>query len=703
MPQAEAGDYQRPSRERRIRTSLAKVWHRPALAGTGRWLALSTLFALAAIVQTWPLVLHLRGEIVDWLYFPFDEWYYIWSLWWIKHSLIELHQSPYDTNFLLYPQGADLHLQLITVSGILSIPPQLVTGNLILSANLVALGSVVLSGLTMYALSYRITRNHVAAFVSGYIFAFCPFVLMHFTAHWNISATWPLPLLALFLVRFEETRRLREAVFAGICGAILTYNWVEYAVDGAVLVGLFVAFWLLTSLLSRSWTLAGRYCLGFAIIVFVWSAVASPILIPGLQEVSDEGIYPSGGDEYFSGDLLAFVTPSPLWGDGDHFIFPQGPHLSTGSEEGTAFLGFVPLLLAGLAFFGLRRKPRQVLFWTAVFLVFAILSLGPYLYIDQSKDFTLFGLSFSVPLPYQIYDKLPALSSRRIPARMIIIGIMALSVLAGIGFILLLSWVARHDKKMLLRAAAPLITAAVVGVTMYVGAGEYGLDEAAALRLGGALSFVSLAAVCLAVLVVPLRLGPAARGAYRPLVPLLALLIAGLVVFEYWNPPVHLAPLATPAVLSDIADEPGDFTVVDAPLGRRTGFTYTGHDFGGPLANYYQTLYAKRSFGGYVSRVKSEGFAWIHEQPGLRYLACPQCPELPAQDDLIPERVRSVFHDNRIRYVIVHKLDPRGFPMGWVGEREITGMDSYLRSVAGMTQIYSDNSLAVYRNPSVQG
>jgi hypothetical protein len=141
----------------------------------------------------------------------------LWNLWWVQHALVELHTNPFHTDLLYSPGGTDLYLHTLAfVSGLLSIPLQLATNNLVLSWNMLALLSFVISGLGMYALSYRVTGNHAAAVVSGYIFAFAPYILMRFPGHWHLSTTWPIPLFVLFLLRFQETGRLREAVGAGI-------------------------------------------------------------------------------------------------------------------------------------------------------------------------------------------------------------------------------------------------------------------------------------------------------------------------------------------------------------------------------------------------------------------------------------------------------------------------------------------------------
>ena len=50
---------------------------------------------------------------------------------------------------------------------------------------------------------------------------------------------------------------------------------------------------------------------------------------------------------------------------------------------------------------------------------------------------------------------------------------------------------------------------------------------------------------------------------------------------------------------------------------------------------------------------------------------------------------------------MLHKLDPRGQAIFWIGDFELTAMDAYLRDIVGMIPIYTDSAMTVYRNPEV--
>lgn len=601
-----------------------------------RWPGVVLFFAAATIVQTWPLAKHAKNSITVWSFFPFDAWQFLWNLWWVKRSVLSL-ENPFHTEHLFYPQGSDLYLHPLTfVNGIMSIPFQLATGNLILTWNLLVLLCFVLAGVGTYALAYRITRNHLAALVAGFIFAFAPFTMMRLGGHWNIFATWPIPFFLLLLIRFKDSGGVLDAVLTGVLLAILTLNWLEFATDAALIMGLFFLYWSIVYLWKRQRDHLTRLLRGGVVITFVWLILSAPYLLGALDNIRSGDYFQPGGDESFSADLLAYVTPSPLWGSGES---PRvgGPNplhqAALKTIEGTAYLGILPLLLGVVALITVRRDPHRVLPWLIGFLAFAVLALGPHLWIDEKTEFSLLGVSFSVPLPYQLYDQLPLAGNRRVPVRMIVFGIMALSVLAAIGLDLIMSLF---------------------------------------------------------------------RGRLRLVAPVLGVLALAIVWVEYWSPPIYLERMSSPAVFDEIRREDGDFVVLHLPLGRRTGWTFAGDPTGAALPMYYQPLHEKATIGGYLSRVSDKQFNWFLEQPGLRYLSCPACPEPPTEQDLDRKAVAKVFKDNRIKYVVVHRLGPAGNAIGYVGERELQIMDSYLRDVVGFEPNYMGTDLTIYSDARSQ-
>src|SRR5437867_2556777 len=494
--------------------------------GLLRWAGLFLLFFAVSVVQTWPLIVHMTNSIADSPSAPLPDIYaFIWNLSWVKQAIVDLHTNPYETDYIFFPDGEHLYIHpLAFINGVMCIPLEVATGNLILSWNVLALLLFTFSGLATYALAYRITQNHLAAVFAGFIFAFAPVVMMQFNGRWHISTTWPIPLMALFTLRFLDSGRYRDAAAAGICWALLLYNNQEFALDAAVFLTLFFSYWAVVYFARRDAGQFRRLVLGGAIVIGVWLALGGPLLIPAAIDARSGKYNLPAQDEYYSGTIKSLITPSPLWGPGENPALYHPKHDPVGSIENTLYLGGVPLIFATVALFTLRRTPHRVLPWWLLFLVFVILTLGPWLYWDETHK-------LSIPLPYQIYDNLPFFGDRRSPARMLPFAMLGLAIVAAIGLDFAMSRLKRQ---------------------------------------------------------------------YVLLAPVLGLLALGLVGLEYWNPPVHTTRLDPPNVLEQIRDEPGDFTVLDVPLGRRDGELFNGHLEGAAVADYYQSVHKKRVFGGFI-------------------------------------------------------------------------------------------------------
>src|SRR4029453_9694955 len=185
----------------------------PPLWQIARWGGLFVFFLVAAIIQTWPLTLHLSDHIADSIQAPLPDIYYsLWNLVWIKQAFVDLQTNPFQTDYLFYPDGEHLYLHPLTiVNGLFTTPLLLITGNLFLSWNIFALVFFAFSGLAAYALAYRVTHHHWASIVAAYMFTFAPWVMMQFVGRWNISPVWPIPIFVLFLLRLVDERESAPA------------------------------------------------------------------------------------------------------------------------------------------------------------------------------------------------------------------------------------------------------------------------------------------------------------------------------------------------------------------------------------------------------------------------------------------------------------------------------------------------------------
>jgi hypothetical protein len=131
------------------------------------------------------------------------------------------------------------------------------------------------------------------------------------------------------------------------------------------------------------------------------------------------------GEEHvirYSADPFAYIMPAyfhPIWGQGVYALF--GRHFSGNKIEATQFLGLVPLLL--ILFFHQRLSYSYKRLWIAVGVTFLVISWGPRLH--------LLGVLTSLPLPYDVIDRLPVFSAVRTIGRMGVMVGLALAVLVG--------------------------------------------------------------------------------------------------------------------------------------------------------------------------------------------------------------------------------------------------------------------------------
>jgi hypothetical protein len=592
------------------------------------WPLVFLFFLALAVVQTFPLVLHMSTHTIGW---PVDSYQKWWELAWMKHSLLGL-SNPFHTGVLNYPQGSDLYLDtLVPVNGVMALPLELITGNLLLSWNILALLFIALSGAGAYALCYHVTKERWAALFGGFLFAFSPTVMMQFNAsHFNISATWPIPFFVLCLLRFFERRSKKDLALVAVLGAVITWNWFEFAVDAGLFALLLFTFWAIVKARRGERAVILPMVRSLFPGLVLWAVLTAPILIPTAIaiESGDYTVRLSDTNEAdnWSPDLASYLLPSALWGPGEHpgaFREEYGG-ARAGTTETTMFLGLSPLFFAAVAIAYRRKSPLRtsVRFWSLIFGFFAVMALGPYLH----------AFSINVPgfLPFRLLQEVPLIGERRVPGRMIIVGTLALGVLGTIG-------VSTMAKRSTLKHAAPLFA-------------------------------------CLAVAVL---------------------------LMEYWSPPVSLASYNVPQIYKDIGNEDGQFSVLDLPLGRTTGNTQQGDLVGASMSDYAQAIHGKAAIGGYLSRMPDEDLRWLPQQPGLGYLACLACPGYPRDIDLDAERVRALFIDLKIKYVVVNLVTFEGLATTLTRQGTAAEAEAYLENELGYEKIASGDGWLAYRNPAV--
>jgi hypothetical protein len=373
---------------------------------------------------------------------------------------------------------------------VIASPIYWLTGNLVITYNVVLLLTFPLCAMAMYALVYRLTGSAAGAFVAGLAFAFAPYRISQLP-HIQMLATFWAPLALLGLHAYVETGRPRWLV-------LYAASWVlQGASNGYALVmfSFLVGLWTLWFvILSRKWHALAM--IGLATVVAVLPL--APVLYRYTSVHSHFGFVRGYWEiRGFSADIAGVLCAPELltfWGwvrvkcgpEGE--LFPGvalmllsilglvgmvvGSWRSESVDSGTVvtwlrrvllFIASVytivilVLLVSGPFMFELGalrvqastfRKPVQVV--TLTVLLALVLSPGVRAMVRQSRTMWFYLLAAvmtwalalgpmttfmgdpGIPGPYHLLMSLPGVDALRVPARFWLMTTICLSALAGL-------------------------------------------------------------------------------------------------------------------------------------------------------------------------------------------------------------------------------------------------------------------------------
>lgn len=316
--------------------------------------AAALAYLAVTLAATWPLVLGL-GRNVAWDLG--DSVLVMWILSWDCEQLLRMLGGDFsrlatffDGN-IFYPAPLTLaYSDHLIAQAVQIFPVWVVSGNPILSYNLLFISTFVLSGTCMFLLMRELTGNAMAAFVGGLLFAFAPYRLPQSSHLQVLSCQW-MPFALYGFTRYFDSRRLRP--LAGATAALILQNLSS----GYHLLYFppFVMAYVLWEVARRHRWRERRMWLELAGAGAVVTLVTAPFLLPyaamrGLWNT----LRPAAEVSRFSADVYSYATAfseQRVWGD----ILRAYP-----KPEAELFPGLVPLLLAagGIAWWGRRdEKP----------------------------------------------------------------------------------------------------------------------------------------------------------------------------------------------------------------------------------------------------------------------------------------------------------------------------------------------------------
>ena len=431
-------------------------------------LILTAAYLALAIVITWPIVLNLTDSVIG--YHNCTNRMHVWVLWIVKQLLFEGY-VPTETNYIFFPLGANLILLYgsdLFYPVVLSPLVELLSPGIVFNLKLIF--SFTMGALGAALLMRHLAIGRLAAGVGGALFMIGPYLLLEtFNGVSELVAVEWVPFAMLYLLRSQSKEgRVKDTLLCALFALMAAYS-SGYNIFFLLLFGMaLIPFRLLSNLRGGAWKQAVR----LKPLILLGGLAAVGILPLGLlhrqgqtqNRVHEEALNLFDPESTPRMDSSAALT---------RFFRPgrnQIPWIKdngdgTFKKTNTTYSVYLGLGILALAIFGfVRARPRATL-WGIVGLLFAVLCLGPHLYLTEDR--LLIGGNM-VPLPgYLFYKLLPGFSvTVRHSYRYVAMVHLALAVLAAMGLHVLL---ARFTAKKVRLAVAGGVLAVCLGEILLIG------------------------------------------------------------------------------------------------------------------------------------------------------------------------------------------------------------------------------------------
>lgn len=372
-------------------------------------------FAIAALVATWPLVLHLGTRLPGFEARTDTLFQVVFSRWFA--TALAAGTDPYRVWSVLFPVGSvDFFAKNGTCfNALLSVPLQPLVG-LVAAVNLTALGLLAFNGWAAFRLGRHLGASAPAAFVGGVCLVLAPYCQVMFSSYSldQLSLGWALTFL-LYLLRTLDRPGLHNPFLAALAFLLTAVSFLGYA----FLFALVGAIALLHFAVVRWERLDRALLLRLLVLGLAAAAAIAPIAIAFRAAGGASELDPAAATS-FTLDLAP--GPDVLGSPANRIVLANSlPWIGSAAR-----IQVVTLVLAAV---GILGGPRRASLWVALGLVFLVLAFGPYLKLgDSVEDGSV------VPLPGLALYALGGIFARfRFPFRYVVVTWIAVAVAAGLG------------------------------------------------------------------------------------------------------------------------------------------------------------------------------------------------------------------------------------------------------------------------------
>ncbi len=621
-------------------------------------------YTLAALAMTYPLVLHFDAAIPG---VEGDAPSFVWAMGWMKTALLDLHINPFRSDFVFYPLGGATQLMWATsLIALVSVPFQYFLG-LVATFNFFYLAATVLTAYGTFLLAEDILRHSksptsnlkfdssplppfqtlllvrfiteqrrlaarvspLACFIAGLVFAFAPLRLGYGLAFFNLYNTQLIPFYILFLLRASRTQTQRDAVIAGVLLGLNAY--IDFQIAAFLI--LFTGWHFVFDGLTR------------------WQADA-----------------PSWRERFWN--LLKQVGV-PMTGVGIAALLVVAPMLAILANDFTAEGGNY------IRVFPLKYST------------------------DRSYDLLAYVVPNAWSSLYSLVPKIPGINaginandgSALSPDRQAFVGYLVL-VLA------ICATITQWRRTRFWSLAAILFALFSFGPSLHVLGQDLGVPMPYRLlheipiinHIRIPMRYGIMTMFALAMLAAFAVNELARRLATRPAAPVLRftfLLLPLFILIEYASLPYPFQPLTVPRVYHIIAQQPGDFTILEIPS---FNWRYAA------MTEVYQTIHGKRILRAYTNRIAPalNEYAGLRGTPivvrSLRILEGIEPGELTPAEIAEDKRARDeIVHFFDLRYAVVHRNLLKSEPAN--------AIEAYLREVLDARELAADGEVVLYEIP----
>ena len=321
---------------------------------------------------------------------------YLWLLWRTSEAILNSRPLFYSS-LLFYPHGAQLSFDAPILNSILGLPFYLCCGA-VASYNFVALFTFIMTFLGLFLYLNYLVKSHLAALIGSAVFTFSAYRLTFLAlGQLDLLSTQWIGFTLFYFSKYLDGKKAKTSLFLtsfffGL-GAYTDYR--NFILNIILVLAITLAHFLI---LDRNSLNIWKYIkMWFLTFVFVLPAII--IHINNSQPTPN--FIQTDSPQLWSSDLFAYIYP-----------FANLAKYYFGLS--IPFIGFISIVAIPIYFLVFKKAEEErklLLSWTAVGIVFVLLSLG--------KSLNIFGNTINLPfnLPYGVFDGTPILGFFRAPVR----------------------------------------------------------------------------------------------------------------------------------------------------------------------------------------------------------------------------------------------------------------------------------------------